>query len=277
MILFPGCKINLGLRVLRKRPDGYHDIESVMVPAGWSDILEILPPTTREVKLITLGRTVNCPPEMNLVVKAWKAMHERYQIGAVDIVLEKIVPDGAGLGGGSADVAATLAGLNSFFALGLFNSELADIASTIGADCPFFIYNKPMLATGTGTTLKPHPVPEIRNKFLLIVKPESVSISTAHAYAGIVPHKCGVSVTDIISRPIDEWQGLLVNDFEQSIFPIAPEVAHIKQKLIDEGALYASMSGSGSAVFGIFDLEEVAKYAATTMAEYPTYICRMES
>lgn len=272
MILFPGSKINLGLNVIRRRPDGYHDIESVMVPTGWSDILEVLPSDARDVRLTSLGRSVACPPEKNLVVKAYRALQSIVDLPPVDIVLEKIVPDGAGLGGGSADASATLVGLNQILGLNLNDDELASVAATVGADCPFFIYNRPMYATGTGTTLTHIDLPQIKGLWLLIIKPESVSISTARAYAGIVPKVPEMSILEILKLPIQQWQNLLVNDFEQSIFPLAPDVERVKIELLHRGALYASMSGSGSAVYGIFENETAAQSAALIFASYPKFL-----
>lgn len=276
MILFPGCKINLGLSVLRRRSDGYHDIESVMIPVGWSDVLEILPPTAEDVSLVTLGRHIDCPPEKNLVVKAYRAMQQRYGIGPVDAVLQKIVPDGAGLGGGSADASAMLLGLNEFFGLNLPLSELADVAATIGADCPFFIYNRPMLATSTGTELTQIEIPQLKGLYLLIVKPQSVSISTAQAYAGITPSTPLQPIAEILKEPVKDWEGKLVNDFEQSIFPLAPEVEEVKKAMLDGGALYASMSGSGSAVFGLFSTMRLADALSRRYGAYPHYLTRLQ-
>lgn len=275
MIIFPGCKINLGLRVLRRRPDGYHDLESVMVPIGWTDILEILPPTQSDVRLICPGRQIYCLPEKNLVIKAYRAMRQRFDIGPVDIVLEKIVPDGAGLGGGSADAAATIVALNRYFCLSLGNEEMAQIAATIGADCPIFVYNRPMLATGTGTTLTAVDVPGIKGLTVLIVKPESVSISTSAAYAGIRPCDDGDSVLGIIRQPVEQWQNRLVNDFESSIFPLAPETKIIKETLLASGAVYASMSGSGSAVFGLFKDDAIAHKAASIFRSYSCFLAQL--
>lgn len=272
MILFPGCKVNLGLNVLRKRADGYHDIETVMMPVGWTDVLELLPSQADDVRLTTLGRRIDCEPEKNLVVKAFRAVQMVCDIPPLDIVLQKIVPDGAGLGGGSADAASTVKGLNELFALGLSDAKMAEIAATIGADCPFFIFNRPMLATGTGTELSPVDLPAIRGLSLLIVKPESTSVSTAQAYRGITPSLPQVPVAELTKLGIDEWQGRLVNDFEKSIFPLAPEVERVKDMMLRCGALYSSMSGSGSAVYGIFADESQARRAAREFQGYPLYI-----
>ncbi len=275
MIFFPCSKINLGLNVVGKRPDGYHDIVSVMVPVGWTDVLEILPGRASDVQLTSLGRTIDCPAEKNLVVKAYRALERRMSIPAVDLIINKIVPDGAGLGGGSADAAAVLKGLNKFLSLSLPDEVLAELASEIGADCPFFIYNRPMLATGIGTELSPIDIPQIQGLYYLIVKPQSVSISTAMAYAGIKPEEPEMSIQEILSLPIEEWQGRLVNDFEKSIFPLAPEVERVKEQMIERGALYASMSGSGSAVYGLFPSRMEALHAKEAFKDFPCYLDRV--
>lgn len=272
MILFPGCKINLGLNVLRKRADGYHDIETVMMPVGWTDVLELLPSQADDVRLTVLGRRIDCEPEKNLVVKAFRTVQRVCDIPPVDIVLQKIVPDGAGLGGGSADAASTVKGLNELFALGLSDAKMVEITATIGADCPFFIFNRPMLATGTGTKLSPVDLSVIRGLSLLIVKPESTSVSTAQAYRGITPSLPQVPVAELTELGIDEWQGRLVNDFEKSIFPLAPEVGRVKDVMMRCGAFYSSMSGPGSAVYGIFADESQARRAAREFSGCPLYI-----
>ncbi len=265
MVIFSNCKINLGLRVTRRRPDGYHDVETVMIPVPWGDVLEILPAEGEDTELISLGIPVDCPPEKNLAMKAYRAVASRHNIPPVRMVLDKIVPHGAGLGGGSADAAAVILGLNRFFSLGMNDDEMASIASGIGADCPFFIYSRPMLASGIGTELTPVDVPAIKGLWLLIVKPESVSISTREAYAGITPAAPEMPLMDALALPIDQWQSAVINDFERSIFPLAPSVAELKSHMHSSGAVYAAMSGSGSAVFGLFATREQADAAAQSL------------
>lgn len=272
MILFPNCKINLGLHILKRRPDGYHDIETVMVPVGLTDILEIVPAHNDETTLTVTGNGVDCPPEKNLVIKALRAVEQT--VGRklpVDIYLRKLIPDGAGLGGGSADAAFTIKGLNDLFTLGLDNETMASIASRIGADCPFFIYNRPMLCTGTGTTMSPIDLDiDLKRLAALIVKPAD-GVSTAEAYAGVTPQTRQISVKSILSHPVNEWNHLLVNDFEASIFPKRPEIESVKQSLLDSGALYASMTGSGSAVFALFDSDKMADEAAR---DFENFFCQ---
>lgn len=251
MILFPNAKINLGLDILRRRPDGYHDIETLMVPVAWKDVLEIVPSGTGETSLTVTGRPVCCPPEKNLVMKAYRALSAKVGgLPPVELYLRKIIPDGAGLGGGSADASFALCGLNELFSLGLADDELAGIAASLGADCPLFVYNRPMLATGTGTDLEPFDI-VLSGYTLLIVKPQ-VSVPTAAAYASVTPRVPVVPLADRLRLPVEEWQGVVVNDFETSVFPAYPEVARVKERLLGLGAVYASMSGSGSSVYGIF-------------------------
>lgn len=257
MVLFPNAKINLGLNILSRRPDGYHNIETLMIPIKWADILEIVPASGQSDRLILSGNPVNCPTEKNLVWKALMLMRAHVDFPAVDIYLRKIVPDGAGLGGGSSDAAFTLTALDRLFNLDIPADRLRDIASQLGADCPFFIDNKPALATGTGTCLSPMPHFSLPATHLAIVKPP-VSIPTAQAYAGVTPHQPEISLTQAISMPVETWRNNLVNDFEASIAHAHPVIAAIKQTLYSLGATYAAMSGSGSAVFGIFDTDIVA-------------------
>lgn len=276
MVIFSSCKINLGLRVTARRPDGYHNVETVMLPVPWGDVIEILPSEGKETVLVSTGIPVDCTPEKNLVMKAYRAVAAVRDLPPVRLVLDKIVPHGAGLGGGSADATSTIIGLNTYFSLGMTTDEMAAIAAGIGADCPFFVYSLPMLATGTGTTLKPVDIPAVRGKWLLIVKPASVSISTREAYAGINPSMPQTNLLDTLSRPISTWQSAVVNDFEASIFPLAPDVAAAKRHMLQAGALYASMSGSGSAVYGIFENQAQAVSAASSRpADEPRFITQL--
>lgn len=256
MILFPNCKINIGLNITGRRPDGYHDIETVMVPVAWRDILEIVPGSSTGDRLICSGRPVNCPPGKNLVMKAVNHMREIADFPAVDIYLRKIIPDGAGLGGGSADAAFTLVGINKLFSLGLDNDTLRDTAAKIGADCPVFIENKPVYATGTGTTFH-HLSLDFSTYGILIVKPP-VSIPTAQAYSRVTPSPSSTYLPEDIKLPPEKWRGLIKNDFEDSVFCMHPVIGAIKRLLYDCGAEYASMSGSGSAVYGLFKTDKLS-------------------
>ncbi len=250
MILFPNAKINIGLSVTQRRPDGYHDLETLFYPVPWYDILEIVPASGSDTTLTVSGRDVDCPVEKNLIMKAYHALSKRMLIPPVDIFLRKVIPDGAGLGGGSSDAAFTLTGLNELFKLGLSKEELADTAAGIGADCPFFIYNTPMFATGIGNIFTPAAI-DLSGMAIAIVKPP-VSVSTKEAYSGVIPAMPVCGLPSLIAEPVNCWRDIVVNDFEKSIFAAHPEIAIAKEKLYSLGASYASMSGSGAAVYGLF-------------------------
>lgn len=265
MVLFPNCKINIGLRILQRRPDGYHDVETVMVPVGWTDILEIVPSSSDSTTLTLTGNRVDCPPEKNLVMKAYVKVRERFpDLPPVDIFLRKIIPDGAGLGGGSSDAAFMIIGLNRLFGLGMSDEQMAAIASEIGADCPFFIYNRPMLATGTGVCLAPFDI-DLAAYSVVIAKPDA-GVSTAMAYSGVTPDDSGESLPALLLKPVGEWDGAVVNDFEKSVFCLCPEIQSVKQHMKKLGAVYVSMSGSGSAVYGFFDSDKLAEMAVKSFS-----------
>lgn len=262
MILFPNAKINLGLRITSRRPDGYHNINTVMVPVGWHDILEITPVKGQENTLHIYGRRVDCPPEKNLVMKAFNALNSfTGGLPHVAFNLEKVIPDGAGLGGGSADAAFALKGLNDLFNLGLSFDELASVAVRVGADCPFFIYNTPAICRGIGDEINFDVSPCLKGKAILIVKPHVAAVSTKEAYDGIVPNPHEVDLASIVSGNLDEWKYILKNDFETSIFEKLPILLDCKNKMYREGAEYASMTGSGAAIFGVFENDNLAHRA----------------
>lgn len=271
MIRFPNAKINIGLDIVSRRPDGYHNLVSVFYPLPWRDVLEIVPARGTETTLTVTGRPCECPVESNLVMKAYRALDTAAgPLPPVDIFLRKIIPDGAGLGGGSADAAFTLVMLDEMFSLSLGTDTLAEIAATIGADCAFFIHNRPMLATGTGTTLTPVSL-SLAGMAIAVVKPP-VHVSTREAYAGVTPATPARSLADDIANlAIDRWQHCIANGFEASIFPRHPEIADIKSRLTDAGAVYASMSGSGSAVYGIFPTVTLAEKAADMFSGCDTF------
>lgn len=250
MLTFPPCKINLGLHVLARRQDGYHDIETCLYPVPWSDMLDIVP--SREFTFTSTGVQVPGPQSENLCVRAWNLVKTEYDIDPVAIHLHKLIPTGAGLGGGSSDGAFTLTTLNKIFHLAMSPDVLKTFASRLGSDCAFFVDSVPRLGTGRGDVLKEISL-SLKGKYLIIVKPE-VHISTARAYGRITPVTHGLSVREIIEEyPLSEWRHLLQNDFEDHIFKEFPLVESIHQKLYDHGAAFARMSGSGSAVFAIFD------------------------
>ena len=254
MLLFPNCKINIGLRVIRKREDGYHDLETIFYPVyGLHDELQV--ETADHFEFIQEGLAIDCPAEDNLIIKCYQRMRAKYpQIGDVRIRFKKNIPFGAGLGGGSSDAAHMAIALNEIFALGLTKQQLAEEVRPLGADCPFFIYNTPCYAEGIGDKLTPISL-DLSGLRLVMIKP-NCGVSTKEAYAGIVRHP---EVEGQIKQALEEGKALtdmhplLINDFEQTVFPLHPEIAEIKKRLQDAGAMYAAMSGSGSTVFGLFE------------------------
>ena len=309
MITHPNVKINLGLNVLRKRPDGYHDLETLFVPYfGIHDTLEIIPAdtysetsaslfarygarpfetapqiaqaVTSDGKLmVTVARTegVDWDPLKDLTVKAYQLLDADFNLPAVKIFLEKTSPVGAGLGGGSADAAFALRMLSDLAGLGLSDETLAGYAARLGSDCAFFIYNRPMFGEGRGEILSPFDLDRTESSSgdgtgpetplfdcsgnggsaaryeLKVIVPEGIAVSTADAYRGIVPMVPSMPLRDVLARPVEEWKDLLANDFEKTVFAKYPELAAIKQSLYDAGAVYAAMSGSGSALFAVWE------------------------
>ena len=260
MISYPNCKINLGLHVVGKRADGYHDLETIFLPVhSLLDELEINTAGSRQQvagsSMVQEGIVLDNNPDDNLCMKAWRLLHDEFDIPEVSIRLKKGIPFGAGLGGGSSDAAFTLKMLNEMFSLNLTDSQLEQRAARLGADCAFFIQNRPAYATGIGDRLEPLEL-KMKNKELRIVIeiPEGEHVSTKEAYAGIDLSRptSHVSLTEAVKRPIGEWRELIVNDFEASVFPTHPAIAALKEEMYRRGALYASMTGSGAAVFGIF-------------------------
>ncbi|MGI8892610.1 MAG: 4-(cytidine 5'-diphospho)-2-C-methyl-D-erythritol kinase [Bacteroidia bacterium] len=252
MIAFPNAKINLGLRVLSKRIDGYHNIETVYYPVRWREALEIIPGKD-SFKFAQTGLKVEVDEENNLCVKAWRLMKMKYKIPAVDMHLHKIIPMGAGLGGGSSDAAFTIKLLNKLFELKLTDEDFEEVASEIGSDCAFFIRNKPVLARGKGNVFSQIEI-DISDFKIIIVKPE-VGVITAEAYSKVIPVE-NESIVEIIKLKPIYWKEKLINDFENVVFAMHPEIEAIKNILYESGAIYASMSGSGSAVYGIFEKEK---------------------
>ena len=253
MILRANCKINLGLDILRRREDGFHDLETVMIPV--SDVYDIV--EVERVEGVSVfeqnGLLVDCDADDNLCMKALHLMQRLYGVGAVYIRLDKRVPFGAGLGGGSSDATAVILAINELFELGLSEAKLIETAAMIGSDTAFFVRNTPQLCTGRGEKMEPVELP-LQGKYLVVAKPEE-GVSTKEAYSGVKPAVPQVRLAEALQRPIGEWQSVVKNDFEPHIFEAHPAIAELKKALLDAGALYASMSGSGSAVFGIFDRE----------------------
>lgn len=249
MVSFPPCKINLGLNVISKRSDGYHNLETCFYPIPLTDVLEVLPATS--VSFDISGNAIPGDASDNLCLKAYRLLQKDYGLQPVKIFLHKVIPSGAGLGGGSSDGAHTLRLLNEVFRLGLSTERLKVYALQLGSDCPFFIEDRPMLGSGRGEELTPVSI-DLSGKFIVLVKPD-VHVSTAEAYGGVIPVVPHVRIKDILQKPVAEWKDVLKNDFEISVFARHPRIGAIKEEFYQHGALYASMSGSGSAVFGIFE------------------------
>lgn len=252
MIFKTGCKINLGLRVLSKRPDGYHNLSTVFFPvSGIWDLIEIVPSDTDCFSCS--GITVDCPAEKNLCIIALRKVRDRFSVPPCAIHLHKTIPFGAGLGAGSANAMGVIEGLNTLFSLGMTLQQKLEIGGEIGSDVPFFAVNRPQAASGRGEILRDVNV-DLSGKYLVIAKPEG-GVSTKEAYAGVTQDPDAEDVAEIVTGPVSGWRGRLVNDFEPSVISKVPEIGALKKTLYDAGALYAAMSGSGSAVFGIFDSE----------------------
>ncbi len=260
MLLFPNCKINLGLNIIRKRENGYHDLETVFYPVGLKDALEAikpgvnsLVPSTRDgVEFTSSGLHVAGDIHNNLCVKAWHLLKKDFPLlPGIQMHLHKIIPMGAGLGGGSSDGAFALMLIDQLCGLNLSQYQLISYALQLGSDCPFFIINKPCFATGRGENMQPLEL-DLSSYHFVIVNP-NIHVSTAQAFSQITPGRPAQNIYDIIQLHIQEWEGQLVNDFEKVVSSIHPEIAAVKQELYKQGAVYASMTGSGSSVFGIFD------------------------
>lgn len=252
MITFPNAKINLGLNIVEKRPDGYHNLETIFYPIPLQDALEITPweGGERKYKLAQSGIQIAGDDENNLVVKAYKLLDNLHNLPPIEINLLKHIPSGAGLGGGSADAAFMLCILNQHFQLNIPNEQLEVYAAQLGADCAFFVENKPTFAEGIGNIFSPIEL-SLKGYKLLLVKP-NIFVSTRDAFAQIKPKRPTISLKEVVKMPVEAWKTYMVNDFEESVFPQFPAIADIKAKLYDMGAIYASMSGSGSSVFALF-------------------------
>lgn len=252
MITFPHAKINIGLQVTERRPDGYHNLDTVFYPIPLHDALEVIEAKDAEYdcKLHLSGVDIAGDPDSNLVVRAYRLLASDYPLPPVDIHLHKHIPTGAGLGGGSADASFMLRLLNEMFTLNISTEKLEAYAAQLGADCPFFITGTPVYATGIGNEF--HPISlDLSGFYLVVVKPD-VFVSTKEAYSMVHPEKPEVTLDKKIIAPINEWHSTISNDFEKGIFALHPELQEIKNKLYQLGAQYAAMSGSGSALFGLF-------------------------
>lgn len=283
MIVFPCAKINLGLNVVEKRPDGYHNLETVFYPIPITDALEVVPmddeyPLDSRYDLKMNGpEAMECRDEDNLVAKAFCRIAEKYDVPRLHIHLYKGIPSQAGLGGGSSDAAYMIRLLDEYCDLNMGNREMERQAAKLGADCAFFITAEPAYATGIGDELKPIASDKecknyLQGYWLALVKPP-VAVSTKEAYSNIKPRKPKKCCRDIVLQPIETWKDELVNDFEEGVFSLHPELADIKQSLYDKGAVYACMSGSGSSIFGIF--KEKPEGISEMFADSKTYVMEL--
>lgn len=250
MICFPPAKINIGLNIIDKRADGFHNIETIMAPIGLCDVLEILPATSKRFSFHSTGLNIDGPPENNLCIRAYNLMRKAHQLPAVTMHLHKMIPMGAGLGGGSSDGTYTLMALNTLFGLNLDRRVLRDFALQLGSDCPFFLLKKTCYASGRGNLLENVTI-DLEGTHIVVLKPQ-VSVPTAWAYSKFRGKCKNLNPATAVLRPMEEWKELLVNDFEKIVFRKYPEIALLKEQLYHQGAVYATMSGSGSALYGIF-------------------------
>lgn len=251
MVVFPNCKINLGLRILGKRDDGFHNLETVFYPIPLHDGLEIISSTNNETSCITSGRSIHVQSDDNICTKAYYLLKRDFQfLPPIEIHLHKTIPSGAGLGGGSSDGAYTLVLINKKWRLGLTEKQLINYASGLGSDCSFFITNAPRFATGRGEVLEPVAT-DLATYKIILVHP-GVHINTGWAFSQVNPIPTGQSIKEVILQPITCWREGLHNDFEKPVFQAYPEIELIKKELYANGAIYASLSGSGSTVYGVF-------------------------
>ncbi len=252
MICFPNAKINIGLRVTEKRLDGFHNIETIFYPVhGLYDCLEFF--ESSEFLIENQGIQIDTPLEKNICTKAWKVFKSHFDIPPIHTILYKHIPFGGGLGGGSADAAFMLSALNSYFSVGATTQELEHMALELGSDCPFFIHNTPMFAEGRGELFSPIEL-SLKDYWILLAKPD-IGINTAEAYRGIIPNKPKESLNASLPQNISEWKQTITNDFEKTVFANHPEIEQLKNTMYELGAVYASMSGSGATVYGLFDKE----------------------
>lgn len=254
MILYPPAKINLGLNILRKRDDGYHDIDTCMVEIPFTDILEVT--KSESFEFLQTGITINGSGGTNLCEKAYQLILKEHEIGPVRIHLRKQIPVGAGLGGGSADATYTLLALNQLFQLQLSVQKIRELSSELGSDCPFFVDGLPQIAQGRGELLSPVEL-DLSNVYLVLLNP-GIHVGTKEAYDGVSVSENVVAVEEILQNPIEQWKDLLKNDFESSVFQQHSEIQTLKEFLYQSGAIYAAMSGSGSSVFGLFINKDAA-------------------
>lgn len=251
MVVFPNAKINIGLQIIEKRNDGFHNLASCFYPIGWSDVLEIIP--AKEFSFSSSGIDIPGDPATNLCIKAYELLKQDIALPSIAMHLLKIVPIGAGMGGGSADAAFVLKLLNQIFDLQLAPADLQNYARRLGSDCAFFIENKPQFCYEKGDQFADISL-SLKGKFIVLVYP-NLHISTAEAYAGVKPRTSEINLMEALQRPLPEWRNSIKNDFEDGLFLKYPILPQIKEKLYQKGAIYSSMTGSGSTIYGIFEKE----------------------
>ncbi len=276
MILHANCKINIGLDVLERRTDGFHNLNTAMIPIPMLyDIVEVNEnqcsnQNPNEIIFRSLGTPIDCAAEDNLCVKAARLMQQRYNTSGVEIILDKRVPFGAGLGGGSSDATSVILAMNNLFHLNLSNEELIDVAAQIGSDTAFFVLNTPQLCSSRGEVMQPINI-DLKGLKIALIKPEGVNVSTREAYAGVKPCYPSTPLIDRLQQPIELWQGSVKNDFEPHIFMNHPLLRQIKDDLLNEGAIYSAMSGSGSTIFALFHAETL-RHPNPSIERYNPYI-----
>lgn len=250
MLCFPNAKINIGLNIVEKRTDGFHNIETIFYPIPLTDGLEIMNSSEENYQFSSSGIPINIEDKDNIVCKTFELIRSKYNIPSTAIHLHKNIPFGAGLGGGSADAAFMIKMLNKQYKLGILSNEMENLAGQLGSDCPFFINNKPVFAKGKGNIFS--KIDSTLTGYHILLVKANIHIGTPEAYSNVIPSRPNKSLKELIQNPIENWKHLIFNDFENSIFPNHPELAKIKSELYEMGAIYASMSGSGSSIFGIF-------------------------
>lgn len=268
MLVFPKAKINVGLRIIRKRSDGFHDIETLFYPVNFCDALEIVVSSSQDNgDVLTLtGKKLNKTHEKNLVIKAVEKLRESFFIPFTRIHLHKIIPTGAGLGGGSSDASCTLRTLRRMFDLPLSNDELKSIAGDLGSDCPFFIDENPAFASGKGELLS--PAGKILDDYYILLINPGIPVSTKEAYENCIPSIPEKSLAEQMKNPVELWKDKIINDFEKTVFEKYPLIRKVKENLYNSGALFSSLSGSGSCVYGIFSEKPEIKSSLRNLVIY---------
>ena len=267
MISFPNCKINLGLNILRKRSDGFHDVSTLMLPIPFHDVLEIIKSNEPDkCQFSSSGLPIPGKIEQNLCVKAYNLLDAEFSLPSVKIHLHKVIPMGGGLGGGSSNGAETLKILNNLFELDLSVQELKNFAAQLGSDCPFFIENKPQIATGRGEVLSPIDI-NLENKFIVLLFPD-IHVSTKEAYSEVVPNEEHFILQKIQSLQIEDWKNHITNDFEKPVFEKHFYLKELKKKLYHFGAEFSLMSGSGSTIYGVFDIQPKSEWFDEVNCDY---------